>query len=144
MLDSRESVVRFPAEARDVSLVQTVQSCSVVHKYFYSVGIRNLSPGVKRPGSRTDHSPPTSEECLALYLHSLLYYCPEWCKGALVIESYIYVYSMHDKSVPVTTAWRVLGLRMEERPPDMEGSCEYAVTDSRQGVVLQLGGWARC
>jgi hypothetical protein len=30
----------------------------------------------------------------------------------------------HDKWVPVTTAWRVLGLRMEERPPDMEGSCE--------------------
>jgi hypothetical protein len=37
--------------------------------------------------------------------------------------------------VPVTTAWRVLGLRMEERPPNMEGSCEYAVADSRQGVV---------
>ena len=31
----------------------------------------------------------------------------------------------HDKWVPVTTAWRVLRLRMEERPPDMEGSCEY-------------------
>jgi hypothetical protein len=30
-----------------------------------------------------------------------------------------------DKWVPVTTAWRVLRLRMEERPPDMEGSCEY-------------------
>ena len=29
----------------------------------------------------------------------------------------------------------------------MEGSCEYieqAVADSRKGVVLQLGGWARC
>jgi hypothetical protein len=26
---------------------------------------------------------------------------------------------------PVTTAWRVLGSRMEERPPAMEGSCEY-------------------
>jgi hypothetical protein len=25
----------------------------------------------------------------------------------------------------VTTAWHVLRLRMEERPPDMEGSCEY-------------------
>ena len=29
-----------------------------------------------------------------------------------------------DKWVPVTTAWRVLRLRMEERPPDMEGSCK--------------------
>jgi len=29
----------------------------------------------------------------------------------------------------------------------MEGSCEYiekAVEDSRQGVVLQIWGWARC
>jgi hypothetical protein len=32
---------------------------------------------------------------------------------------------IHVKWVPVTTAWRVLGLRMEERPPGMEGSCEY-------------------
>lgn len=32
------------------------------------------------------------------------------------------------------------------RPPDMEGSSEYtehADADSRQGVVLQLGGLAR-
>jgi hypothetical protein len=29
------------------------------------------------------------------------------------------------KWVPVITAWRVLRLRMEERPPVMEGSCEY-------------------
>jgi len=30
---------------------------------------------------------------------------------------------------------------------NMEGSCEYieyAVADSRQGVVLQFGGWVRC
>jgi hypothetical protein len=27
--------------------------------------------------------------------------------------------------VPVTTAWRVFRLRMEERPPVMERSCEY-------------------
>jgi len=42
----------------------------------------------------------------------------------------------------VTTAWRVLRLRMERIPPSSEGSSEYtekAVADSRQGVVLQLG-----
>jgi len=41
----------------------------------------------------------------------------------------------------VTTAWRVLRLRMERRPPDTDGSCEcieYAVADSRQGI-LQFG-----
>jgi len=40
-----------------------------------------------------------------------------------------------------TKAWRVLRLRMEGRPPDMEDSCEYieSVADSRQGVFLQFG-----
>jgi len=35
---------------------------------------------------------------------------------------------------------------MEETASNMRGSCECiekAVTDSRQGVVFQLGGWAR-
>jgi hypothetical protein len=44
---------------------------------------------------------------------------------------------------PVTIAWRILGLRMEERPPAMEGSWEYieqAAADKRQWMVLQLGG----
>jgi hypothetical protein len=47
--------------------------------------------------------------------------------------------------IPVPTARRVLWLRMEERPPGMEVSCEYtekAVADRKQGVALQLGGWA--
>jgi hypothetical protein len=34
-------------------------------------------------------------------------------------------YPEPDRGVPVPTAWRVLGLRMEERPPAMEISCEY-------------------
>ena len=38
---------------------------------------------------------------------------------------YLLIVTLLDKRVPVTTAWRVLGLRMEERPPDIEGSCEY-------------------
>jgi hypothetical protein len=29
------------------------------------------------------------------------------------------------RGVPVPTAWRVLGLQMEERPPAMEVNCEY-------------------
>jgi hypothetical protein len=37
----------------------------------------------------------------------------------------LFTYMSHVKWVPVTTAWRVLGLRMEERPPGMEGSWEY-------------------
>jgi hypothetical protein len=49
----------------------------------------------------------------------------------------------HDEWVPVTTARRVLRLRMEERPSDMDGGGEYikyAVADSRHRVVLQPGG----
>jgi hypothetical protein len=30
-----------------------------------------------------------------------------------------------EKWIPVTTAWRVLRLRMEERPPGMEDNCKY-------------------
>jgi hypothetical protein len=55
--------------------------------------------------------------------------------------------SISDKRLPVTTACHVLRLRMDERPPDMEGSyeyIEYAVADRQHRVVLQLGGWARC
>jgi hypothetical protein len=33
--------------------------------------------------------------------------------------------NIHVRCVPVTTAWCVLGLLMEEQPPAMEGSCEY-------------------
>jgi hypothetical protein len=38
---------------------------------------------------------------------------------------YLYISTSRVMWVPVTTAWRVLRLRMEERPPVMEGSCEY-------------------
>jgi hypothetical protein len=37
------------------------------------------------------------------------------------------------------------GCGWRRRPPDMEDTYEYteqAVADSRQGVVLQVGGWA--
>jgi len=45
----------------------------------------------------------------------------------------------------VTMAQRVLRLQIEGSPLGTCGSCEYieyAVADSRQGMVLQLGGWA--
>jgi hypothetical protein len=38
---------------------------------------------------------------------------------------FVSLQSMISGSSAVTTAWRVLRLRMEERPADMEGSCEY-------------------
>jgi hypothetical protein len=60
------------------------------------------------------------------------------CKDSLIFDqSYANYQQLYEtcilyqmccvKWVPVTTAWHVLRLRMEERPPDMEGSCEYIV-----------------
>jgi hypothetical protein len=40
-------------------------------------------------------------------------------------QNLFFLTNMCVKWVPVTTAWHVLGLGMEERPPVMEGSCEY-------------------
>jgi hypothetical protein len=42
-------------------------------------------------------------------------------KGKLKVQEFL----DHVRWVPVPTAWRVLGLQMEEWPPDMEVSCEY-------------------
>jgi hypothetical protein len=47
-----------------------------------------------------------------------------WNPRGITIEQVGVVVTL-STCVPVTTAWRVLGLRMEERPPVMEGSCEY-------------------
>ena len=47
-----------------------------------------------------------------------------------------------NKWVSVTTTLRVLKLLREERPPGVEGTCEYtevAVADSRQGWSSSLG-----
>jgi hypothetical protein len=55
-----------------------------------------------------------------------------WKSGNLLIKCatlncfyYLLNLRAHVRWVPVTTAWRVIWLRMEERPPAMEDSCEY-------------------
>jgi hypothetical protein len=40
-----------------------------------------------------------------------------------------------------TKAWRILRLRMQELPLIRRVA---AVSESRQGLVLQVGGWMRC
>jgi len=49
---------------------------------------------------------------------------------------------------PITTAFGVSSLRIKERPPDVDGGCEYiqqTVAYRRQVLVVQLGGFtARC
>lgn len=51
---------------------------------------------------------------LSTYTFGLPHWIIELCKGV-----------DHDKWVPLTMAWRILGLQMKERPPDMEGNCKY-------------------
>jgi hypothetical protein len=61
-MDYRCSRVRLPVEAGDFSLHHRVQNSSGAHPASYPMGTGAISLGVKRPGSVTDHSPPSSAE----------------------------------------------------------------------------------
>jgi hypothetical protein len=65
--------VWFPAAARNFSLPQRDQTGFEAHPASYPVGTGNSFRGVKRPGRKADHSPPSSaevKECVELYIHS--------------------------------------------------------------------------
>jgi hypothetical protein len=47
------------------------------------------------------------------------------CEKLAIVNLLLLMKWTRHKWVPVTTAWRILSLGKEERPPDMEGSCEY-------------------
>jgi hypothetical protein len=49
-------------EEQKFTFLQVVQTCSGAHPPSYPMGTGVLSPGVKRPGRETDHSPPISAE----------------------------------------------------------------------------------
>jgi len=52
-----------------------------------------------------------------------------------------------DKWVPVTTAWRVIWLRIEERPAVWRVAANILNKQSRiayKGWSSSFGGWARC
>jgi len=85
-----------------------------------------------RDGPTLSHTVQVNSVCITecasflnlLYIFCLHYYypCNEW--------------------VPVTTAWRVPRLRMEERPLIWRVAANILNKQSR--TVLQLGGWSRC
>jgi hypothetical protein len=56
------SKVRIQAGTRDISLLRSVQPGFGAHPASYLIGIRVLSPQVKRPGSIEVHLPPSSTE----------------------------------------------------------------------------------
>jgi hypothetical protein len=56
--------VGFPAEARDFSILDSVQTGSGAHPASYSMFTVTLAPEVKRPGREADHSPPPSADVM--------------------------------------------------------------------------------
>jgi hypothetical protein len=54
--------VRFPAEARNVSVLHSVHIGSEAHPVSYPLATGALSSGLKPPGREADHSPPSSVE----------------------------------------------------------------------------------
>jgi len=54
----------------------------------------------------------------------LTYILSQWRIKALEARASITVSITINKRSPASTAWRVLRLRMEERPPDVERSCQ--------------------
>jgi len=61
-LDDPSSRVQFPARAGNFSLHHRVQTGSVAHPASYPMDTRGSFLVVKRPGSESDHSPPSRAE----------------------------------------------------------------------------------
>jgi hypothetical protein len=74
--------VRFPARARDISLLHSVHTSSEAHPASYPVGTGGSFTGVKRPGREADHSPQSSvarSTVLELYLYQPPHVFIAWC-----------------------------------------------------------------
>jgi hypothetical protein len=79
-------------------------------------------PVVKRPGPEAGHLSSTTAEVKKTWIYTSTLSIRPY---GLVLRLLSTRTTFHVTWVPVPTAWRVLGLRMEERPPAMEGNCEY-------------------
>jgi hypothetical protein len=55
---------------QEFSLLQIVQTGSGVHLTSYKMGTGGSFPGVKRPESESDHSPPTSAEIKKKWIYT--------------------------------------------------------------------------
>jgi hypothetical protein len=82
------------------------------------------SPSLQRRGFNSSSFP---ESIIASSSAVISYFTSVTCLSRHSESKFILLAQIffHIKWVPVTTAWHVLRLRMEERPLDMEGSCEY-------------------
>jgi hypothetical protein len=66
--------------------------------------------------------------CITKYVKNETVLCPSATSNPKLsneLSKDTYMFTCHVRWNPVTTAWRVIRLRMKERPAAMEGSCEY-------------------
>jgi hypothetical protein len=70
--------IRFPAEARDFSLLYNVQTNSGAHPASYPMGIGG---SLKRPGREADYSPPSSAEAKNGGAIQPLPHTSSWCSA---------------------------------------------------------------
>jgi hypothetical protein len=56
--------------SHELSLLHMVRNGSEVHPTSYPMGIGDLSPGIKRPGSEADNSPPASAEVKKIWIYT--------------------------------------------------------------------------
>jgi hypothetical protein len=80
-LDGRGAGVRVPVQEQFFPPLQLIQSDSGAHPVSYPMDTRTLSPGIKRPGGETDHSPPISAEVKTtwMYIPTPTYTFKAWC-----------------------------------------------------------------
>jgi hypothetical protein len=51
--------IRYPAVAKDISVLHSVKTYSGAHLASYPIGTGAVSPEEKRPGRKADHAPPS-------------------------------------------------------------------------------------
>jgi hypothetical protein len=89
-LQAEQSGVRIDVRARDVSVLQNVQTDSGADPTSSSVGTGFLSPVVKRPGGEVNHSPPSNVEVKYNWGHTSAPPMSPWSRqGKLYILRFI-------------------------------------------------------
>jgi hypothetical protein len=69
-LDDKRSRSSSPGRVKNCLSSMSSRPGSGVHATSYPMGTGALSPGVKRPGCESDHSPPTSTEVKKIWIYT--------------------------------------------------------------------------
>jgi hypothetical protein len=69
-------------------MVQTMYN--VRHNFYVKMGVRGSLPGVKQPGRKADHSPPTNAEVKNAWIYTHSPNTSSW-RGASVCNGYVFM-----------------------------------------------------